>query len=273
MKCYIQGIAVHYEEYGEGKPILFIHGWGPDNRMMSGCFEPIFKDKHGYRRIYVDLPSFGQTPAPAWITTHDHMVDILCDFVDTVIGDSNFLLAGCSYGGYLSLGLIHKMGKRIDGAFFLVPAVDVRDPNEVLPEREIIWKSEHMDLIEKCQALDYYMNMAVVASPEGYERWLTDIQPGLNAKTDALGAYTEIHFSPEMQDAIRKLTYHKPTCILTGRQDSTSVGYARAYHLTERFPRATYAVLDCGGHILQIDNEPLFQALVKDWIWRVELSN
>jgi len=271
MKCDVQGIAVHYEEYGEGKPILFIHGWGPDSRMMSGCFEPIFKDKHGYRRIYVDLPSFGQTPAPAWLTTHDHMVDILCDFVDVVIGDSNFLLAGCSYGGYLSLGLVHKMGKRINGVFLLVPDVDAHDPNEVFPKRELLWQSAEMDTIEKCPAFDYYMSMAVVATPEGFERWLKDIQAGLDLKVGFSGSY-EDKFGTQTPSAIRKLTYSKPACILVGRQDDGS-GFVKQFQLAERFTRATYAVLDCGGHILQIDNEPLFQALVKDWIWRVELSN
>ena len=79
-----------------------------------------------------------------------------------------------------------------------------------------------------------------------------------------------MNYSPMMQKAIRELTFDKPTCILAGRQDDV-VGYTLSYKLIERFPRATYAVLDGAGHILQIENEPIFQQFVKDWICRVEL--
>lgn len=63
----------------------------------------------------------------------------------------------------------------------------------------------------------------------------------------------------------------KPTCIITGRQDS-SVGYAHAYELLDKFPRATFAVLDCAGHNLQIESELLFNQLIKDWLKRIELN-
>ena len=38
----------------------------------------------------------------------------------------------------------------------------------------------------------------------------------------------------------------------------------------EKYPRATFAVLDLAGHILQIEQESLFNALVNEWLDRVE---
>jgi hypothetical protein len=38
----------------------------------------------------------------------------------------------------------------------------------------------------------------------------------------------------------------------------------------ENFPRATMAVIDRADHALPVDNEPLFRALVTDWLDRVE---
>jgi len=58
MKRLIRDIPIHYEEYGEGKPVLNIHGWGPDYRMMSGCFEPIFEQA----KISIGIPSFACSP-------------------------------------------------------------------------------------------------------------------------------------------------------------------------------------------------------------------
>ena len=59
--CNVNTAEIYYEDYGEGQPILMIHGFSPDHRLMSGCMEPIFKEREGYRRIYINLPGMGQS--------------------------------------------------------------------------------------------------------------------------------------------------------------------------------------------------------------------
>ena len=56
---------------------------------------------------------------------------------------------------------------------------------------------------------------------------------------------------------------------LLGRQDSV-VGYRDAWKIIENYPRATFAILDRAGHILQIEQEELFNSLTNDWLDRVE---
>ena len=60
-----------------------------------------------------------------------------------------------------------------------------------------------------------------------------------------------------------------PALIVTGRQDAV-VGYRDAWSIIENFPRATFAVLDRAGHTLEVDQQPLFRALVNEWLDRVE---
>jgi hypothetical protein len=48
------------------------------------------------------------------------------------------------------------------------------------------------------------------------------------------------------------------------------VGYRDAWTILERYPRATFAVLDRAGHNLAIEQERLFAALVGEWLDRVE---
>jgi pimeloyl-ACP methyl ester carboxylesterase len=55
-----------------------------------------------------------------------------------------------------------------------------------------------------------------------------------------------------------------------GRQDAV-VGDRDALRLRERFPRATLGVLDTAGHSLLFERPALVQALVADWLDRVEL--
>jgi len=52
MECKIKNLSINYEIIGEGKPIVMIHGYYPDHRLMMGCMEPIFRVNDGYRRIY-----------------------------------------------------------------------------------------------------------------------------------------------------------------------------------------------------------------------------
>jgi pimeloyl-ACP methyl ester carboxylesterase len=69
-------------------------------------------------------------------------------------------------------------------------------------------------------------------------------------------------------EAVTK-SFEKPTLILTGRQDS-HVGYQDGWDIIEKYPRATFAVLDRAGHALGVEQEGLFQALVHEWLDRIE---
>lgn len=65
--------------------------------------------------------------------------------------------------------------------------------------------------------------------------------------------------------------FFAPTIIICGRQDE-SVGYRDSLRLLELYPRSTYIVLDRGTHGLPIDETGVFEALVRDWIARVDES-
>ncbi len=112
MECKIQNISINYEIIGDGKPIIMLHGYSIDHRLMTGCMEPILSVKDNYKRIYIDLPGMGKSESAEWITNSDVMLEIVIDLIERIIPNENFLLAGESYGGYLSRGIIYKMGIR-----------------------------------------------------------------------------------------------------------------------------------------------------------------
>jgi len=206
----------------------------------------------------------------SWIKSADDILEILCKFIDTVIGQESFLLTGCSYGGYLSLGLTHKMKERIDGVLFLVAKFQSSKLEEN-PDYQLLWKSKELEQLEESNSLNKYLSMAVIATPEAYEKWNNHIQLGLNVVTKHQDSVLD--YSSSLEEAIKQVTFDRPSCILVGRQDgSLYCHHSQAYELIDRFPRATFAVLDGAGHIFQIDREPLFRQLVMDWIDRCELN-
>ena len=48
------------------------------------------------------------------------------------------------------------------------------------------------------------------------------------------------------------------------------MGYRDAWKIIEQYPRATFAILDEAGHLLEIEKEALFNCLVNDWLDRIQ---
>ena len=49
MECELERITVHYKAFGEGKPIVMLHGWPLDHRVMVSNMEPLFQDRDGWK--------------------------------------------------------------------------------------------------------------------------------------------------------------------------------------------------------------------------------
>lgn len=92
-------------------------------RLMMGCMEPVFTSRSGYQRIYPDLPGMGKSDAPGWIDSTDHMLEAVLEFIRKIIPHGNFLIAGESYGGCLSRGILYKMQNRVDGLLLICPVM------------------------------------------------------------------------------------------------------------------------------------------------------
>lgn len=268
----IQGVPVYYEVVGEGRPVLCIHGYWVDHRLMTGCLEPVFVQTPGYRRIYLDLPGMGKTPAADWLKNADDMLAVVMAFIEAVVPGEQLLVAGESFGGYLTLGLIAKIGELIDGVLMIAPKI-VSENRQKLPPRTIVWQTKIQELEENAEALENFMEMAVIAMPEIYAQYKKDVLSGIRvADKDFLTDQFYGGFSRDFEIALQHLRFDKPACFVTGRQDHV-VGYHDAYQLVDTFTRTTFAILDGAGHNVQVDNVPLFQTLVKDWLWRIDLAN
>jgi len=237
---------------------------------MTGCFEPIFTQLEGYRRIYIDLPGMGQSSSASWLKDADTMLDVLRTFIDTILPNQTFLLAGASYGGYLARGLLYTMPEQIDGALLLFPPITARMEDRTLPPKCVLEISDLLD--PSVPGLNAFLNMAVIATPETYERYRQDILPGIQAADLTFTArFKAGGYRLTFEDKMASALFPKPVSILTGRQDHIT-GYVQAFELLAQFPRATYATLDRCGHLLQIENTPLFNQHVLDWLKRTELQ-
>jgi len=263
MECQLDNLTIYYETIGAGKPFVTISGIPSDHHIIESWMEPIFQKRPGWQQIYFDLPGTGQTSGEG-ITTIDEVLDIVCDFIDATIPTQRFTLIGLSAGGYLARGVVARKAELIDGLCLVVPWLSEHEDEE-LPSPVTLFKDSEavarlsFDDAERLEGLAVIQNQRVV---DWYQNVVIPARQGLNRSMIEKRLYS---FDLE---ALSK-PFEKPALILTGRQD-THVGYRDGWNILEKYPRATFAVLDQAGHALGVEQESLFQALVHEWLDRVE---
>ncbi|HEY3557670.1 MAG TPA: alpha/beta hydrolase [Kribbella sp.] len=256
-------MGLHYVAFGDGVPVLALHGWTPDHRLMTGCLEPIFGELPGYRRIYPDLPGMGESPAGD-IDSSDGIMAALRSFIDEQIGTEPFLLIGESYGGYLARGLVAERPEQILGLAMICPIGTLWHKDRTLPEH-VVLRTEP-GVLESLEDGEDFAELAVVQSAAALAAYRADVAPGLAlADEPALERIQKnwaLSVAPESGPP-----YAGPSLILCGRQDQV-VGYEDQYSLLPHYPRATYAVVDVAGHNLQLEQPELLRAFVREWLQR-----
>lgn len=262
---------MHFVAHGAGVPVLAVHGWGTDHRLMLGCLEPLFADRAGFRRLYPDLPGMGRSPAGD-VASADDLVAALEEFADAEIG-SEFLVVGQSYGGYLARALAHRRPEQVIGLALSCPVGKyLRASQSTVPDLEVRWPHSGAVARDPGPAgldpalAEEFLPMAVVRTPEVVRRFADEVMTGVEIADQAAMARIQqrwdLSVGPEFG------VYRGPALFLTGRQDNIT-GYADVYALLEHYPYASFAVLDAAGHNLQIEQAALFGALMGEWLDRV----
>jgi pimeloyl-ACP methyl ester carboxylesterase len=258
-------MTLHHVSYGNGVPVLALHGWTADHGLMTGCLEPIFAELPGYRRIYPDLPAMGQTPAGD-IDSSDGILAAVNDFIDEQLGTEPFLLIGESYGGYLARALVRERPTQVLGLNLICPiGTIVVNEDRHLPEHAVL--RTEPGVLESLTEGEDFTELAVVQTADALAAYRKDVAPGLAladmAALDRILKKRVLSIDPDSGPA-----YLGPTLIMCGRQDAV-VGYEDTYVLLPHFPRATFAVLDVAGHNLQIEQPALFGSLIREWLERI----
>jgi len=267
MMTTVRGIPVHYLDEGEGRPIVLIHGRPGYHMGPARHFEPIFAERDGWRRLYPDLPGMGLTPGADWITGQQDMLTVLSDFIDAVIPGQRFTVVGMSYGGYMTLGLVHERRADLDGVMLWAPAMDLERDRTKMPAHQVF--EADPEAVASVQADEQtWLAVASVHTAETLAAFRAAIKPGFSMADmpflDRVSERDSFDFDPA--EIAASVTV--PTLLLAGRQDSV-VGYADMVGLLEAFPRATVAVLDRAGHALAEEQPVLFRTLVGEWLDRV----
>lgn len=267
MECQLDRITVHYEVFGEGRPILMLHGLGDDHTATIYEMERHFTNREGWKRIYLDMPGHGKTSGADWITGTDQVLEVVEDFIDRVIPGERFVVAGTSYGAYIARGLVYRRGPQMDGLLLCVPAIIPDRTKRTVPSRTIFLKDQAIMDTVKSEKMAWVEEIVVVQNQAVLD-YARACQTGESVADEK---FLEKIWPQSFSFDVDKLLqlFPAPTLFILGRQDVV-VGYRQAWNVLENYPRATFAVLDRAGHLAWGEQSGLCSALVKEWLDRVE---
>lgn len=272
MQCETDKATIDYREYGQGRPIVFLHGWTMDRRVEADTYEKIFAGRP-WRRLYPDLPGMGRSLAKPGLANQDDVLEAMLSFIDQVLPSGRFLLAGTSAGAYLARAVAAYRRPRIAGLLLRVPRVFDLDGERTLPPfRPLVQDDDLMAGLDA--AVRSTLTNVLVQKRDYVEaqsgRSHAVVQPAIEATAPIA---MEIRTDPKRYAfsfdlAELEKTFEEPTLIIAARQD-TVVGYRDAWTILESYPRATLAVIDRADHGWPVESPDLLAALVDDWLMRV----
>lgn len=98
MEMKVKGVSIHYEQYGEGKDIVLLHGWGQNIAMMV----PLANELLNFRSTILDFPGFGDSEEPKEVWKIEDYVQVLEEFL-TKLKIKKPIIMGHSFGGRVAI--------------------------------------------------------------------------------------------------------------------------------------------------------------------------
>jgi len=259
---------VHYNEAGEGHPVILIHGSGAGATgwaNFSGNIGPLAEK---YRVIAVDCIGWGKSDANT-ADKYDHMAMIV-QLMDH-LGLEKAALVGNSMGGMVALGVAARYPERVShlitmgpGAFVNIPSIfGAGGPSEGIkillegyrdPSKETMQKLCQIMAFDPKFASDDLAQLrsdAAKARPDHLANGLAGFMSGGPVRNQ---------ITPQEAQQIQA-----PALLIHGRDDRV-VHFENTLRLVSTIKRSRAVILNECGHWAQIEHADEFNRLVADFI-------
>ena len=252
-----RGQRLHYEVVGEGKPVLFIHGFTNYGMVWAGQLAALVYA--GYQAIMPDLAGHGLSQHVAEPVTIADLADDMVALLDA-LGVAQAVVCGLSLGGYITQQMLVDHPGRVSAALIADSRAETDEhTREVVAGWIEKFEGPGGPLARLDAAWPVLFNDAFRAGPAGQallDAWRPVLAaiPGSSLANVARGMS---HFTlVDRLPAVRV-----PTLVVCGEHDRLMPSDASA-RLAALIPAARYEVIPGGGHICSVDSPGPFNRLL-----------
>ncbi len=122
----VNNIKINYQQKGNGKLVVLLHGWGSNIKLFANLIE-LLSPK--YKVVAMDMPGFGESDEPPSAWCVDDYASFVIDFLKDY-PDKEVILLGHSFGGRV----IIKLNSR-ENLPFKITKVILVDSAGILPPK------------------------------------------------------------------------------------------------------------------------------------------
>ncbi|WP_102346343.1 alpha/beta fold hydrolase [Bacillus sp. Marseille-P3661] len=241
----VRGFSIRYSTIGEGKPVVYLHdyrGFEPLNSFLEHLAE-------NYRIVSIELPGFGMSERPEWLTTMEDLSFFFLDILDELDLD-RVILVGHSLGGWLAADLTAKFTSRIE-KLVLINAMGLHLHEPEIPDVFMMSQEEIKRLI--------YHNPGLIEEQD----------PDFLMKSRADTMTARLAWNPRFHDPKLKYRLHRidvPTLLAWGETNEfIPVEYGNAYK--ELISHADLVMIPECGHLPQIEQPELLYSKVASFLY------
>lgn len=256
------GIQTNYHEYGQGTPVLLIHGSGPGVTGWANWRLTIPALAENFHVFAPDIVGFGYTERPADVQYNmDTWLNHILGFMDA-LGIEKAHVVGNSFGGGLALAMAIRAPQRVER---LVLMGSAGLPFALTEGLDRVWG--YTATIENMRGLlDLFAyDRSRVTDDLAKMRYEASVRPGVQE------AFSQMFPAPRQngvnalasdKEAIKELPH--TAMIIHGREDKV-IPLASSYELFGMIQKSQIHVFGQCGHWTQIEHAARFNKLISDF--------
>lgn len=236
------GIRLYVKQWGEGPPVVLIHGWP----LSSDSWDPVthFLAENGFRAIAYDRRGFGRSDQPSEGYDYDTLADDLAAILEQCAGGQSATLVAFSMGGGEVARYLSRHGataiSRVALVSSVVPYMLQTESNPDGVPQVIFDQMTEGLLSDRARFFtgffkDFY-GVGWLDRPVSeevlHQSWIMAMQAGLRPTLAAARAFATTDFRPDLP------SFTVPTLVIHGTGDKTVPIDATAREVAAKVPRA-----------------------------------
>ncbi|MFZ5831602.1 MAG: alpha/beta fold hydrolase [Planctomycetota bacterium] len=256
----VNGAQLCYEDRGQGRPLLLVHGFPLDHTMWRVQIQELAAE---FRVIAPDLRGFGRSDVTHGTVTMAQFADDLAALLDAMGVEEPCVLGGLSMGGYVAFEFFRRHRDRLAGLVLCDTRAQADTPEAAENRRATAARVLHEGLVPLAESmLPRFCASSTPARrphiPEELRDTILRI-PAQGVAAAALGM-------AERSDATSLLPeIDCPTLLIVGSEDVISPP-EEMQRMSEAIPGARLVVVPDAGHLAPLENPAATNAAIREFL-------